>query len=314
MQVPQDGQIVVVGAVNMDLSGTPAGPLRSGDSNPGRITLSAGGVGRNIAENLRRLGRNVSLVTLTGDDHYGRIIREQCRNLGIRMEMSMTEPQCSTSSYLCINERNGDLHTAVSDMAIYERLTPARLEPFLPALNSAALVILDANLPEDTIAWAARNIRAPLAADPVSAGKVSRLKSCLSRLVLMKPNIPEAEILTGIRVRSEADWPRAAEALLNSGVRRVYLSLGPRGVYADDGNMRAVLPCHPGMVRNTTGCGDAFFAAAADAWLEGLDTLEAAQRALAAAAWCAADEHAVSPTLNKEILIKSCERVKEVAP
>ena len=314
MQERKDGQVIVIGAVNMDLSGTPAGPLRSGDSNPGRITLSTGGVGRNIAENLRRLGRDVSLVTLTGDDHYGRMIREQCRNLGIHMDMSMTEPECSTSSYLCINEQNGDLHTAVSDMAIYERLTPARLEPFLPALNAAALVILDANLPEETIAWAAGNIRAPLAADPVSTGKVSRLKSCLSRLILMKPNIPEAEILTGVRIGSEADWPRAAEALLKLGVRRVYLSLGPGGVYADDGSSRAVLPCHPGIIRNTTGCGDAFFAAAADAWLEGLNTLEAAQRALAAAAWCAADEHAVSPTLTREILIKSCEHIKEVAP
>ena len=72
-----------------------------------------------------------------------------------------------------------------------------------------------------------------------------------------------------------------------------------------------MLPCHPGMIRNTTGCGDAFLAAAADAWLDGLDIMEAARRALAAAAWCAADEQAVSPTLTKEILIKSCQNIKE---
>ena len=311
MQAREEKHVVVIGAVNMDLSGTPAAALRSGDSNPGRVTLSAGGVGRNIAENLVRLGRKVSLITLTGDDHYGQIIREQCRNLGIGMEMSMTEPQCRTSTYLCINEQNGDLHTAVSDMAIYDRLVPGRLEPFLPALNEASLVILDANLPDETIAWAARNVRAPLAADPVSAAKVGRLKPCLSRLVLMKPNLPEAEILTGIRIHSDSDLPRAAGALLEQGIRRVYLSLGSRGVYADDGKQRAMLPCHPGMIRNTTGCGDAFLAAAADAWLDGLDIMEAARRALAAAAWCAADEQAVSPTLTKEILIKSCQNIKE---
>lgn len=294
--------VIVIGAVNVDLSGTPAAALRAGDSNPGRVKLSAGGVGRNIAENLVRLGRPVSLITLTGDDDYGRMIRESCRRMGIDLSMSMTEPDGRTSAYLCVNEQNGDLHSAVADMEIYERLTPDRLEPMLPALNAAALVILDANLPEETVTWAAERIQAPLAADPVSVAKVCRLKGCLHRLELIKPNVPEAELLTGVSIRTDSDLSRAAERLLRSGVKQVYLSLGSRGVYADDGRERAILPCHPGPIRNTTGCGDAFLAAAADAWLDGLDLMIAARRALAAAAWCAADEQAVSPTLNRDIL------------
>ena len=59
-----DAPVYVIGAVNMDLSGTPAAPLRAGDSNPGRISLSPGGVGRNIAENLSLLGRKVFLITI----------------------------------------------------------------------------------------------------------------------------------------------------------------------------------------------------------------------------------------------------------
>ena len=298
-----EGTVYVIGAVNMDLSGTPAGILRTGDSNPGRITLSPGGVGRNIAENLRLLGRKVFLVTIMGQDTYADVIREHCLNAGIDLQYSFTDPLGRTSAYLCINEQNGDLNVAVSDMSICDELTPARLEPLLPVLNHGSMVIADANLPEETLAWIAKNVTVPVAADPVSVSKAPRLLPLLPRLALLKPNIPEAELLTGMEIRSDLNLSRAADALHRLGVQRVYLSLGKRGVWADDvreGGM--MLPCAPGTIVNTTGCGDAFVAAAADAYLNGLGTFEAARRALAASAICAEDTAAVSSRLSQEAI------------
>ena len=298
-----DAPVYVIGAVNMDLSGTPAEPLRAGDSNPGKITLSPGGVGRNIAENLRLLGRKVSLITIMGEDTYAAVIREHCLNAGIDLQYSFTDPAGRTSAYLCINEQNGDLNVAVSDMTICDGLTPARLEPLLPVLNRGSMVIADANLPEETLAWIAKKITVPVAADPVSVSKAPRLLPLLSRLTLLKPNIPEAELLTGVTIRGDLNLSRAADALHRLGVKRVYISLGSRGVWADDvreGGM--LIPCAPGTIVNTTGCGDAFVAAAADAFLNGLDTMDAARRALAASAICAEDNAAVSPKLSQEAI------------
>ncbi len=298
-----DASVYVIGAVNMDLSGTPAAALRAGDSNPGKITLSPGGVGRNIAENLRLLGRKVSLVTIMGEDTYADVIREHCLNAGIDLQYSFTDPLGRTSAYLCINEQNGDLNVAVSDMTICEELTPTKLEPLLPVFNRGSMVIADANMPEETLAWIAKNVTVPIAADPVSVSKAPRLIPLLSRLTLIKPNIPEAELLTGMTIRGDLNLSRAADALHRLGVRRVYISLGDRGVWADDvreGGM--LLPCAPGTIVNTTGCGDAFVAAAADAYLNGLDTMEAARRALAASAICAEDNAAVSSRLSQEAI------------
>ena len=295
--------VYVIGAVNMDLSGTPSGELRMGDSNPGKITMSPGGVGRNIAENLRLLGRKVSLITIMGEDTYADVIREHCLNAGVDLQYSFTDPLGRTSAYLCINEQNGDLNAAVSDMTICDELTPARLEPLLPVLNHGSMVIADANLPEETLAWIAKKITAPVAADPVSVSKAPRLLPLLSRLTLLKPNIPETELLTGVTIRGDLNLSRAADALHRLGVKRVYISLGSRGVWADDvreGGM--LIPCAPGTIVNTTGCGDAFVAAAADAFLNGLDTMEAARRALAASAICAEDNAAVSPKLSQEAI------------
>ncbi len=298
-----EGTVYVIGAVNMDLSGTPAGPLRAGDSNPGRIVLSPGGVGRNIAENLRLLGRKVSLITVMGEDSYANIIREHCLNTGIDLQYSFTDPLGRTSAYLCVNEQNGDLNVAVSDMTICDELTPSKLEPILPVLNHGSMVIADANLPEETLAWIAKNITVPVAADPVSVSKAPRLIPLLSRLTLLKPNVPEAELLTGMTIRGDMNLGRAADALHRLGVKRVYISLGERGVWADDvreGGM--LIPCAPGTIINTTGCGDAFVAAAADAYLNGLNTMEAARRALAASAICAEDTAAVSSRLSQEAI------------
>lgn len=298
-----EAPVYVIGAVNMDLSGTPAGVLRRGDSNPGHITFSPGGVGRNIAENLRLLGRQVSLVTIMGEDPYADTIREHCLNAGIDLQYSFTDPLGRTSAYLCINEQNGDLHAAVSDMAICDELTPAKLEPLLPVLNHGSMVIADANLPEETLAWIAKKIAVPIAADPVSVSKASRLKPLLSRLTLIKPNIPEAELLTGLNIQGEMNLGRAADALHRLGVQRVYISLGADGVWADDVREGGtIIPCAPGTIVNTTGCGDAFVAAAADAFLNGLGTMEAARRALAASAICAEDTAAVSPRLSPEAI------------
>ena len=295
--------VYVIGAVNMDLAGTPDAPLRAGDSNPGRVSMTPGGVGRNIAENLRLLGRRVSLITITGEDTYANVIREHCLNAGIDMQYSFTDPLGRTSVYLCVNGQDGDLNVAVADMAICEQLTPAKLEPLLPVLNHGSMVIADANLPEETLAWLGQHITVPMAADPVSVAKAPRLKPLLSRLTLLKPNVPEAELLTGMTVRGDGDLARAADALHRLGVKRVYISLGARGVWADDVREGGeLLPCAAGTVVNTSGCGDAFVAAAADAYLNGLGTMEAARRALAASAVCAENPAAVSPGMSPEAI------------
>ena len=301
-----EAPVFVIGAVNMDLAGTPTNPLREGDSNPGRITLTPGGVGRNIAENLCLLGRKVSLITIMGEDPYAEMIREHCLKAGIDLQYSFTEPREYTSAYLCINGQDGDLNVAVSDMSICDKLTPDKLEPLLPVLNHGSMVIADANLPEETLAWLAKHITVPMAADPVSVSKAARLKPLLSRLTLLKPNVPEAELLTGMTIGGDADLPKAADALHRLGVQRVYISLGGKGVWADDAREGGVLlPCIPGPVVNSSGCGDAFVAAAADAYLSGLNTMQAADRALAASAICAEDSAAVSPKLsNKAIDLK----------
>ena len=186
--------IAVVGGVNIDIGGRSDAPLVAGDSNPGRIRSSLGGVGRNIAHNLALLGAKVKLITALGADDGAKRVEASCADLGIDLTDSLYVPDGATSTYLFLADSNGDMALAMNDMAIYEQLTPTFLETKLNTLNAAALVVLDTNLSAESIRYLGEHCTAPLFADPVSAAKAGKLEPILGRLHTLKPNRMEAEL------------------------------------------------------------------------------------------------------------------------
>ena len=92
---------VVVGGVNLDIGGRPFAPLVAADSNPGRVRMSLGGVGRNIAHNLALLGVDVRLLTAFGDDLNAQRIAASCGELGIDISQCLTVPGGATSTCFC---------------------------------------------------------------------------------------------------------------------------------------------------------------------------------------------------------------------
>ncbi len=294
--------VAVVGGVNVDIGGTPHTRMIPGDSNPGRITVSAGGVGRNIAENLARLGLVVRMVTALGDDVHGQQIQQSCREVGIDLSDSITVRGARTSTYLCLNDADGEIVGAVSDMDIYRHLTPEVLSGRLEMLCGASLVVLDANLTPEAVRYLAEHVTAPIFADPVSVKKAGAFAPVLGHLTAIKPNRPEAALLTGVPIESDADLPRAARAFFDRGLPNVLISLGEKGVYFNDGTDSGILPCLPMPVVNTSGCGDAFLAGCAAAFLEGRGLRDMARLGLAASAVCAQTDSAVSPDISRELL------------
>lgn len=276
-------RITVIGGANMDVGGQPAAPLRLHDSNPGRVWLRPGGVGRNIAHDLCLLGAEVSLVTALGDDLYGSGLRQSCEALGMDLSMTLTVPGARSSTYLYVTDSAGEMYLGLSDMDVTERLLPASLEQHLPRICASDAVVVDANLSAETLAFLADACPAPLYADPVSSAKATRLRPILPRLAAIKPNALEAEALTG-----EKDPALAARALLAAGVKRAFISLGADGMLAAEGERLLRLPCRPCRVVNTNGAGDAAMAALVWAGAKGLDLEQSARAALSAGAQAAA--------------------------
>lgn len=287
----QESYIAVVGAVNMDICGTPFTSLIPKDSNPGFVRHNPGGVGRNIAHNLRLLDVPVKFLTAFGSDLYAAELKRSCEELGMDISDAVYTDK-NTSSYLYLTDELGEMQLAVCDTDVADCIDAAYLKSKLEVLNRAQLVLFDGNLTEETVEFLAKNVTAPLFADPVSAKKSERLRNALFKLHTFKPNDIEAMYMTG------EDTPeKAAHALVQMGVQRVYVSCGAEGIVAAEGKWLVHLSCEPSKVVNTTGGGDASMAALVWAYTQGLSLEQSARAALRAGAIAVGVEETIASTL-----------------
>lgn len=294
----QQPYIAVVGGMNMDLCGRSFAPLIPRDSNPGRVTMSPGGVGRNIAQNLSLLGQKVYLLTALADDEWEARIRADCEAHGVDLSRAVHVPGGQTSTYLFLSGPDGDMALAVCDAALADYITPDYLEDQMELLNSAEAVVIDTNLTEEAIDFLAANVIVPIFADTVSVTKAQKLRAVLPRIHTLKPNRLEAEILSGVQITDSESLERAASALLDAGVKRVFLSLGTGGLYCAWRGTRLRVPCTEVRTVNTTGAGDALTAGLVRAFTAGLIGRDGAALALACAAIAMESESTVNPQLS----------------
>lgn len=285
--------VLALGGANLDIvAAAPA--LQAAESNPGRIRCAPGGVARNVAENLARLGHRARLVTLFGDDPFGALLREATAAAGVDLSLAPVVAGASSCSYLSVHGAGGDMATAVNDMALMDRLEPDWLarqaapgSPLGGALDGAVAWVVDCNLRADALAWLLQRGRHALrCVDAVSAHKAPRVAPLLAQIDLLKLNGFEAEALLGAPVCDEADALAAACALAGRDVGQVVLSLGARGAAWAERAARgdaprggvAPAPAVPATaVRNTSGAGDALMAGLVHGRLAGWP-LEAALR------------------------------------
>ncbi|WP_265443250.1 carbohydrate kinase family protein [Flexivirga meconopsidis] len=290
--------VLVVGGANLDIVARTSAPLTTGTSNPGHTHVSAGGVGRNIAANLGRLGVPTRLVAAIGDNEFGVRVRAETASAGV--DLTYAVPGFGTSSYTALLDDRGELVAAVADMAGTESLRPADVPEAIVA--ESGFVLLDGNLPTGVVTSvlaAAHRHAVPAVLDPVSAPKARRLRPVLgsARIHTITPTADELQALTG-----EADPQSAADILHRTGVERVWLREGRSG--STMFTMRGVthLPAVPADVVDVTGAGDAMTAGYVHALLSGRAEPEAIRRGAVTAYLTITSDHTVRPDLSAELV------------
>ena len=241
-------KICVIGGANVDITATSSAAFRVGDSNPGRVEVSWGGVGRNIAHNLALLGDEVELLTIFGGGLFGPVIARACAELGIGTEHSEIAPEGTNSFFVSINNADGELVGGVADMNATEGMTAEWLARRTDAFNSADAVVADANLSPEALAWLIDHCEKPLFLDAVSVAKAGRIREAIAlsrrkRFFALKCNAIENVELAGV-----------------DGCRRRYVSVGAEGLRVEADGRLYEFPALPCIVRNVTGGGDALLA------------------------------------------------------
>lgn len=293
------GYIAGIGGANMDIHGRSDRSVVMRDSNPGTLRLSLGGVCRNVCENLALLGEDVRLVTVLGDDLYGRSILEGCTAAGIDMSGTRVLRGERSSCYISFVDHEGDMLLAMSDMHIIKRLDERIVDDARELLCGAEMVVCDGNLSARTVERLTQVCTRPLYLDPVSTAWARELRPFVGRFDTVKPNRMELSALTGLPADSEEEIARACDALIEAGVRRVFVSMGADGMLyrGPEGFLRGrSRPLHE--MANAAGAGDAALAGIVWATRRGLDAQATLRTAMAAGMLAASSPDTISREMS----------------
>jgi pseudouridine kinase len=297
--LPDHRPILCIGAANLDRKLRTLGPLALGTSNPARQSESFGGVARNIAENLVRLGAPAALITAVGSDASGRSLLSHADQAGIDTRGALRIDGAASGTYTAVLDQDGEMRVALADMAINDALTPDFFATREQQRAGAALIVADLNLPRDGVAAlldGARSDAVPMVIVAVSEPKIERLPKDLRGLRLLILNEGELAARVGRTLNNNADIARACDQLRKDGVQDVIVTRGAAGVsFTIPGGLNT-LAAAPVRVVDVTGAGDAFAAAVAWSLYEGdTDLARACRRGLALSSMTIACEHTVCP-------------------
>ncbi|MEM8903228.1 MAG: carbohydrate kinase [Actinomycetota bacterium] len=300
----RSGAAVVIGGANLDIKAQSAAAAVAATSNPGSVTSSVGGVGRNIAENLARLGTTTHLVAAIGDDPFGERVLSATRAAGVHLD-HVHRSTAPTGTYTAVLDHDGELVIAVSAMRATEELDAAKILSHRDLVTHADHLVLDGNLRAEAIVAAldvAATADVPVLLEPVSDAKAARLAEVLDPdrpIAVLTPNRSELAAMTQRPTRTDRQLRAAAADLHERGVSLVWARLGERGslVSRADGDVteHAALP---GEVVDVTGAGDSMAGAYVHARLAGRDVDDAVAFAGAAAALTVEHTAAVRPDLT----------------
>ncbi len=295
-------RVGVFGGSNMDICAQAQKPLLAGDSIPGKIAFSPGGVARNVAENLARLGLETHLLSVVGDDALGESLIRATRNAGVNTGAMFVLPGHHTSTYLSLHSPDGDMAYAVNDMDILLGLTPDLLQNHGLAMSGADCWILDCNLTPSTLAWLFEMpTQPPIMVDAVSVSKCDKLLPWLGRIHTLKANRLEAQILSGLTIDEPEKAEMAALRLHQNGVQNVVISLGASGVsWCNARGVTGSRSADQLEIVNTTGAGDALLAGLVWGHLSGLALARAVEIAMICADITLSSPCANAPDLSAE--------------
>lgn len=299
----KENYVTVIGGSNMDIQGFPNNPLVMYDSNPGKVDISMGGVGRNIAENLSRLDVNTKLISAIGNDLYGNTILSESKNLNIDVNDCFVSDEYSTSIYVSILNNDKDMQLAISHMDIIEKLDESFIHSKHKSLNDSKVIVIDTNLSQESIEFITRTYsHLPIFVDTVSTTKCLKIKNILDKFEGIKLNKYEAETLSGIKIENLDDAKASCKYFIEKGVKSIFITLGSDGVCCANKEKILHIPGVKIDIVNATGAGDAFMSGIVYGYVNELDLDETAKFSVGSSIVALSHKNTINPNFSVDLI------------
>ena len=250
----------------------------------GSFFMNPGGKGANQAVSVARLGGDVAFVSKVGNDIFGKQSTQLFKEEGIDIAHLLSDDTLPSGVALITVDRSGENSIVVASGA-NAGLMPADLEDALDKIAGAGIVLMQLEIPMETVHFAAiyavkHGVKVIL--NPAPANTLPpKLLSCID---IITPNQSEAAMLSGINVTDAATAAQAAVAIHNLGVKSVIITMGAMGCVIYDKGEITLVPAQKVEAVDTTAAGDVFCGALAVALAEGGTLFDAVNFASRAAA------------------------------
>ena len=249
-------KVLVIGAQNIDIYAKTIEPYVLGDSNIASIHMAFGGVGRNIVENLTRLGNDVTFITAFGKDTFSKTAIESLQHMNVSIEHALFLDTAKSNIYIGIMDEQNDLFVGLNDMPLSDELSVSFVKAKDDIISQFDHIVLDNNLSPALIAYLLKTYRhKALYIDAVSAKKAHKISSYLSYIRVLKVNQLELEALSHKTTNEER-----IKDLLARGVQGILLSNQEKPCsYIDLQHHITKQPPKMEHITNASGAGDGFF-------------------------------------------------------
>lgn len=299
--------VVGIGACNCDIYGKSSIKIKEHFDHPSIIKTSVGGVTRNILENCSRLGLKTKLLTVIGDDIYGKYVLDKSSKAGIDTKDIKVIKGERTGIFMQVQDANNDMHLALCDMSIAKFININYIKSKNSILANASAIVLDPSLDKRVIEYILDKYSdIAIFVDPISDLYAKKYKPYLSKTYAIKPNVSELSALASMKISNDIDLIKAYEKV-NKKVKNLFVTLGKDGcLYRNEKNeivKRKLKPVNK-MV-NASGAGDGFVATLIYGYINELGKEETIDLALACGIATILDEN----TINKNLSVKLLRRI-----
>jgi pseudouridine kinase len=283
--------VLVIGGANLDIKAKTLARHVAGTSNPAHIITKPGGVARNIAHNLARLGVETKLVAALGAGPEAELILRETAAARVDLRHIIRSHK-TTGTYIAILDSDGELVTAINDMAIIDALTPSVITTLAAVIGVSDYVVADCNLKIETLNAIAHLAASKLVIEPVSIPKSQKLLALFEnhKVFLATPNLDQLTALTGTRAIEAG-----AAHLHAMGLQNLVIHAGADGGFASDGKTLVRIPSQAEKIVDVTGAGDAATAGLVAGLMQGLALAKAAELGQKVAAKVIASESSTLP-------------------
>ncbi len=263
-------KILVIGSLNMDLVTRVQHTPLVGETVTGRgLIYNPGGKGANQAVAMGKLGADVTMIGMVGDDASGAELKENLVAMNVHDKVTTVNGVPTGIAMIMVNE-NADNSIVVVEGA-NGKLLPEMVQNSW--FNDMDILVMQLEVPMETVSKSMRLARESglfTVLNPAPAKQLS--KELLNYVDLLVVNETEFETLSGIGFEEAKDLNQGYEIL---GVKSIVLTLGEKGAWYYDGNQTLHVPAHKVKAVDTTAAGDSFIGGLMTQISKGLSIREA---------------------------------------